>query len=82
MKKPSRATARYRTVSFTEAEKARIEKAAKICGWPNSGSATFARLFLLRSVAAILKGDRESRTPGARLLQRLRYFLPVRLPFL
>lgn len=73
MKKEPR-TPRYRTLRFTEEEKTQIERAAKICGWQNGESATFARDYLLRSVAAILKDDRESRTPGGRLRQRLHYF--------
>jgi hypothetical protein len=74
MTKKLRPTARRRTLRFTEEEKARIERAAKICGWQNGESATFARDYLLRSIAAILKDDRESRTPGGRLRQRLHYF--------
>jgi hypothetical protein len=62
------------TLSFTGAEKVAIQRAATICGWRNAESATFARAYLLRGVAAILKGDRLSRTPGARLLARVRYF--------
>ena len=74
MKKP-RATASYRTLCFTEAEVARIEKAMMICDshWKKGQSAIFARVFLLRSVAGILKSDRESRTPGARLRARLQH---------
>lgn len=74
MTKKTRATAattRYRTLKFTEAEKARIDKAARICGGKDGRSAIFARFLLLDSVSAILKSDRESRTPGARLRARL-----------
>lgn len=64
-----------RTLSFTDGEKARIDRAAKICGWQNGESATFARACLLRSVAVILKGDRKPR-PGDLLSQRLRFLRP------
>jgi hypothetical protein len=60
------------TLSFTEREKARIDRAAKICGWQNGQSAIFARACLLRNVAAIVKGDRKPR-PGDLLRQRLHF---------
>jgi hypothetical protein len=63
-----------RTLSFTEAEKKRIERAAKVCGWETVQSAIFARQCLLRSVSAILKGDRKPR-PGDLLRQRLRFLM-------
>jgi hypothetical protein len=43
------------TLSFTPAEKSRIERAAKICRWKASDSALFARQSLLRNVAHILR---------------------------
>jgi len=74
MKKKARATPIFRTLRVTEAEKALIDKAAKICGWPDGDSALFARQLLLAYVEGLVKDDRISRTPGARLRQRLRYF--------
>jgi hypothetical protein len=73
MKKKARATPIFRTLRVTEAEKALIDKAAKICGWPDGDSALFARQLLLGYVEGLVKDDRRSRTPGARLRQRLRY---------
>jgi len=67
------ATARYRTLRFTEEEKTRIDKAARICGGIDGRSAIWARYMLLTDVSTILKYDRESRKPGARLRARLRY---------
>jgi hypothetical protein len=67
-----------RTLSFTEAEKARIEKAMKRCdGWQKDESAIFARTLVLRSVANILETvpPRKLR-PGDRLRARLECLTP------
>jgi hypothetical protein len=62
-----------RTLRFTEREKACVEKAAKICGWPEGESAIFARALLLGNVSTILKSDRKP-LEGDLLRQRLHYF--------
>lgn len=71
--RPTAGTARYCTLRFTQAEKARIDKAARISGAINGRSAIWARFMLLDFVSDILKSDREP-TAGARLRQRLHYF--------
>jgi len=73
--KTRRTTPVYRTLSFTEAEKARIERAMKRCdGWARGESATFARTLLLRSVEQILHSVKPRKLrPGDRLRARLRY---------
>lgn len=71
--KKTRATPKYRTLRFTEAEKIRIDRASRICGGKEGRSALFARFLLLDCVSSILKADRQSRTPGGRLRARLQY---------
>ena len=64
------------TLSFTQAEKARIEKAMKSCdGWAEGDSAIFARTVLLRCVASIPREvkPRKLLRPGDRLRARLQY---------
>jgi hypothetical protein len=43
-----------RTLSFTEREKRRIDRAAKACGWPRGESAVCARQALLNWADAVL----------------------------
>ena len=64
------------TLSFTKVEKARIEKAAKVCGWRDGESAIFARALLLRNVEAVLRGNKPPR-PGDLLRERLRSLMPA-----
>jgi hypothetical protein len=45
----------WATIQFTMAEKRRIEKAAKICGWQTGEGAAFGSQLLLRNVASILR---------------------------
>jgi hypothetical protein len=63
-------------VGFSAAEVARISKAMMICDsrWKKDDVGIWVRQMLLGDVSSILKDDRKSRTPGARLSQRLRYF--------
>jgi len=56
MKSVIRRTPLFRTLSFTRTEHSRIQRAAKICGWPR-GDANFARNLMLGSVAGILRSD-------------------------
>jgi hypothetical protein len=69
--KKRRATESYVTLRFTPEEKVRIDEACRVCGGKEGRSAIGARFMLLESVSSILKADRKSRTPGARLRQRL-----------
>lgn len=64
------------TLSFTAAERRRIDQAAKICGWEideRHASATFARILLLGDVAEILRASKP--TQGDLLRQRLHSLL-------
>jgi hypothetical protein len=64
------------TLSFTAAERQRIDRAAKICGWTideKHESASFARQLLLPAVAEILRASRPSQ--GDVLRQRLHFLL-------
>jgi hypothetical protein len=47
--------ATFMIIKFTPAQAARIEKAAKICGWNAGESVLCARKLVLRGVAAILR---------------------------
>jgi hypothetical protein len=55
----------FATITFTGAEKRRIEKAAKICGWQTGEGAAFGRQLLLRNVASILASAKARRAKAA-----------------
>jgi hypothetical protein len=76
MPKTSRRARTIYTLSFTAAERRRIDQAAKICGWTideKNESASFARQLLLPVVAEILRASRPTR--GDVLRQRLHSLL-------
>jgi hypothetical protein len=56
----------FATITFTGAEKRRIEMAAKICGWQAGEGAGFGRQLLLRNVASILASAKARRAKAAR----------------
>jgi hypothetical protein len=63
------------TLSFTEAERRRIDRAASIYDWKSDESALFARQLLLGNVAEILRPRKPSQ-PGTLMRSRLRSLLP------
>ena len=63
------------TLSFTAAERRRIDHAAEICDWKSDESALFARQLLLRNVAEILRPGKPPQ-PGTLLRIRLRFLMP------
>ena len=63
------------TLSFTAAERCRIDRAAKLCGWKSDETASFARVQLLGNVAAILSSTKPPQ-PGTLLRSRLRSLRP------
>jgi hypothetical protein len=66
-KKTVERTPIFHTVSFTTAERRKIDAASRICGWGTGEGPAFAKQLLMTDVQAILHRE----TPGERLRRRL-----------